>query len=142
MWRTNKYRAKPCEVNGQRCASGGEGLRYKLLLLLEKAGEIQDLKFQSPVIRLTLAEITYRPDYTYWEKGQFIVEDFKGVMTDRFKLVMKLYPFYGVGTLRVTQRAGNGFRVAKEIRANNAAATTSSNVRVQAASEADAIPRD
>jgi len=34
--------------------------------------------------------VNYYADFTYWEKGRFVVEDVKGMKTDVYKLKAKL----------------------------------------------------
>jgi hypothetical protein len=95
--------------------SGGEAARAMHLRLLQRAGEISGLQFQV-TYHLTEARIGYRADFVYQEKGRTVAEDFKGVETERFKLICRLWRFYGPCLLRVTKRAKRGgFRVAQEI---------------------------
>ena len=95
--------------------SKGEADRAAHLRLLERAGEISGLQFQV-TFRLTDAEIGYRADYVYVERGRTVAEDFKGVETERFKIICRLWAHYGPCLLRVTARARRGgFRVVREI---------------------------
>ena len=75
-----------------------EANRCDELTLLEKAGEIRDLREQ---VRITLAEkfvfqgktirsIVYIADFTYFDKGKFIIEDTKGYRTEVYKIKRKL----------------------------------------------------
>jgi len=115
----NKYhaKAKPPPL-GETLGfdSGGERDRYLLLQLLEKAGEITDLKRQQRVF-LTRANISYRSDATYIENGQLIYEDFKGLTGKRFAIIKKLWSVYGPAPLRIVHRGhGNGFIITEEIK--------------------------
>ena len=112
--RGNKFGAKRTMLAGRSFDSRAEALRGQQLLLLERAGEISGLRFQY-TFRLTEAEITYRADFIYIEKGRLIAEDVKGVMTDRFRLVCKLWQVYGPCALRITKRKGERFLLAREI---------------------------
>lgn len=117
--RRNKFGAKKTRSNslfGSRLYdSKGEAERGAQLQLLEMAGEISDLQFQVQ-FNLTRANITYRADFTYMERGRMVAEDFKGVETDRFKLICKLWNAYGPCVLRVTQRnRRGGFCIKREI---------------------------
>ena len=94
--------------------SQGEAARANCLRLLQRGGEISDLQFQV-TFRLTEAGIGYRADFVYVEKGRTVAEDFKGVETERFRLICRLWRFYGPCLLRVTKRHRGGFRVAQEI---------------------------
>lgn len=115
----NKYGAirtrDPLDVS-RSFDSKGEAERGATLRLLQRAGEISELQFQV-TFHLTAAAIGYRADFVYVEKGRMVAEDFKGVETERFKIICRLWRHYGPCLLRVTKRArGNrGFRVAQEI---------------------------
>jgi hypothetical protein len=93
-----KYKAKKTAVNGMTFDSKKEADRYRELLLLEKAGEIVQLKCQVKFVLIpkqklygvTLRECAYIADFTYYEKGEFVVEDVKGVKTPEYKIKRKL----------------------------------------------------
>ena len=78
-----------------------EARRYKQLALLERAGEIKNLKLQVPFLLQesfrkngkTYRKIEYIADFVYEEKGQTIVEDTKGIKTDVFKIKQKLFEY-------------------------------------------------
>ena len=95
----NKYRARKTSVNGIAFASKGEAKRYSHLLLLLKAKKISNLELQP---RFLLQEkdvvngehiraINYIADFKYEENGKTIIEDFKGVETEVFKIKRKLF---------------------------------------------------
>lgn len=91
----NKYKVAPKEertLDGILFASKGEMERYAELKLLERAGEIEDLELQ-PSFDIDLRGkfiCKYVADFRYKEKGQIVVEDFKGMETPEFKLKWKL----------------------------------------------------
>ena len=103
----NKYHAKKTEVDGIRYDSKKEANRYQELLMLERAGQIKDLRRQ---VRYELQEgfigisgklvrpIYYVADADYYEGGKHIVEDVKSPATKtktyliKRKLFRKLYP--------------------------------------------------
>ena len=89
----SKYHNKPTIYKGMRFDSQGECRRYQELELLEKAGEIKSLQRQvSFTLTVNGKKICiYKPDFVYFENGERIVEDFKGVITDVFKLKAKLF---------------------------------------------------
>ena len=99
---------------GRLWDSGGECRRYAQLLLLEKAGEIQDIECQ-PTVHLTRARISYRADFVYTERGRTVFEEFKGVRTQRFNLIAHLWKYYGPALLRIIGRKGDRFIVTQEI---------------------------
>lgn len=91
--KTPKYRNEPTVVDGIRFPSKREARRYCVLLLLAKAGEIEDLERQPryPLIVEQVAIATYVGDFAYKERGQPICEDVKGMATDLFKLKARLF---------------------------------------------------
>ena len=95
----SKYRNKKTVVNGIVFSSQKEARRYLELTGLQKKEKIVGLKLQEkfvliPKIKLTSGktqrEATYIADFTYIEKGNYIVEDVKGVKTPVYKLKKKL----------------------------------------------------
>lgn len=92
----NKYGNRRVFYDGYWFDSKLERDRYIQLRLLERAGEIKDLRIQVP---FELQEaymrngkrvqaIVYIADFTYYDKklGKTVVEDVKGIETDVFKL--------------------------------------------------------
>jgi Protein of unknown function (DUF1064) len=93
--RKHKYNAKPCEVNGIKYRSQKEMKRHQDLLLMEKAGQISDLKREVPFVLFPsttingkkVREVKYIADYTYFNlRGELICEDTKGFRTPVYKL--------------------------------------------------------
>ena len=102
----SKYHNEPVTVDGVRYDSKNEMRRFNFLKLMEKAGEISNLRYH---VKYTLfpkgtVEIRRLPDGTemelkrydreHWYEADFvyvtkdgkeIVEDFKGFETDTFK---------------------------------------------------------
>ena len=106
-----KYNARRTLYDGIWFASKREAARYAELNLLERAGEISDLKLQ-PSFELQPAfvhngkrerAIRYVADFEYIEKGVRIVEDVKGVGTPVFKLKRKMMLFVHGIEIRVTK---------------------------------------
>lgn len=105
----SKYNNVRCEVDGERFDSIKEASRWKDLLLLQRAGEIKDLRRQ---VQYELVPphgknrgVYYVADFVYlerpkgWEKiqaaGQYVdwvgvVEDVKGVRTREYGIKKKL----------------------------------------------------
>ena len=90
--RTNKYYATKTDVDGIRFDSQREAARYRELRLLERAGEITDLRLQVPfylwagvpgevprAVQLP-KRFQWRADFVYREvgSGAEVVEDAKG----------------------------------------------------------------
>lgn len=111
--RINKYRAIKTCVNGIEFDSRKEARRYQELLLLERAGVIQNLQWQvkyvlipaqyesyerygkkgqelKPGQRLVEKECSYLADFVYEENGKKVVEDTKGVKTKDYIIKRKL----------------------------------------------------
>ena len=95
----NKYGAKKTELDGQVFDSKGEANRYAELRMLERAGEITNLKTQ--VEFWVLLPFTYEgkkeqgiryiADFTYFDRaGNQVVEDFKGHKTEVYRLKRKM----------------------------------------------------
>jgi hypothetical protein len=129
LGRGNKYGARRAvDGNGRSYDSTAERDRAAELQLLEQAGEIRNLQAQ-PRVELE-PMIFYKPDFAYeelpmaWMRDdpahatwRLIHEDVKGVVTERFRLICKLWAIHGPGPLRITQRRSKreGFRVTREI---------------------------
>lgn len=88
----NKYGAIKVFKDGIQFDSRAEHSRYVELSLLQKAGEIKDLRHHQ-VITIILSGIAickYEADFVYNRHGNLYVEDVKGVETGLFKLKYKL----------------------------------------------------
>lgn len=95
----SKYGAIKTELDGIKFDSKGEANHYAGLKLLERAGVIQNLKLQP---RFTLQDsfiynghkirkIEYVADFLYIKDGQTIVEDYKGMKTQVYRLKRKMF---------------------------------------------------
>ena len=110
----HKYGAKPGWHDGKYFRSKGERQRWHELQMLERVGAITNLEWQ-PKYKLTQAQISYTSDYSYDQAGTHITEDFKGVSTPRWKIIKKLWEYYGPNTLRVTKKNGAHIVIAEEL---------------------------
>ena len=95
----SKYRNKKAVVNGITFDSKKEARRYTELLLLERAGAIQELrrqvKFELIPSQRYDGKVVERPcsyvaDFVYRENGNLIVEDTKGLKTRDYIIKRKL----------------------------------------------------
>lgn len=96
----NKYGAKKTEFDGIVFDSRKEASRYAELKLMQRAGEIRDLKLQVPFElipkqeengRIVERAVKYIADFVYTDRdGQMVVEDAKGMRTDVYKLKKKM----------------------------------------------------
>lgn len=103
-----KYNNTKITVDGQIFDSKKEANRYKELRLLEKAGEIYDLRRQVkfkliPTQRdevtgeVVERECSYKADFVYEEDGKTVVEDVKGFRTKEYVVKRKLMLWrYGI----------------------------------------------
>lgn len=100
----NKYHARKTEIDGHAFASEAEANRYQELKLLERNGDIIDLKIQQKfscsVNGIHICD--YIADFTYIEKcgaDELVVEDVKGshkgtayqIFSLKNKLILALY---------------------------------------------------
>ena len=87
-----KFGNVPTWVDGIRFDSAGEAERWQALEILEKAGVIKDLMrqvtFNLTVNGILIAD--YRADFVYYQDGSRVVEDWKGVRTDEFRMKANL----------------------------------------------------
>ena len=110
----NKYHNKKIEVNGITYDSKREYLRHQELLLLEKAGAIQDLQTQVKFVlipaqrepdtvgkrggihkgKVIEKECAYIADFCYKENGKLVVEDTKGFRTKDYILKRKMMLYF------------------------------------------------
>lgn len=96
-----KYKNRKTQVDMYVFDSALEAKRYKQLALLERAGEISNLRLQVPFLlqenfkknNKTYRKIEYIADFVYEQNGQTIVEDTKGIKTDVFKIKQKLFEY-------------------------------------------------
>lgn len=95
---SNKYGAK----KSGDFPSKLEASVYQLLLLREKAKEISEIKRQVRV-ELTDACIATKVDFSFTENstGQTVFCEAKGVETERWNLIKRLWRFYGAGPLEI-----------------------------------------
>ena len=80
-----------------------EAERYVELSLLQRAGEISDLRLQVPFELVpkqkdtrgrVIREIKYVADFVYTENGKMVVEDVKGCKTKEYELKKKLMKYF------------------------------------------------
>lgn len=104
--KTNKYNAQKTVVEGKVFASRKEAERYKTLRILERTGQIKELKTQVP-FELQPAftykgkrvrAIKYVADFTYYAPDRngnrvYVVEDTKGCKTKDYELKRKMFLF-------------------------------------------------
>lgn len=97
----SKYKNKKVVVDGIKFDSKKEAGRYRILKLMEKVGEIEDLQLQvkfelQPKYEIggkKIREISYIADFVYTENGSEIVEDCKGMKTEVYKIKKKMFEY-------------------------------------------------
>jgi hypothetical protein len=107
----NKYRA----VRIGDFPSKLEYAVHEILLERERAKEISDIKRQVRV-ELTKAAIATKIDFSFLERStnEIVYCEAKGMEQDRWKLLKRLWAFYGPGKLEVWGGSWNRPRI-KEI---------------------------
>jgi len=106
IFKESKYHNKKCEYKGIRFQSKKEMQYYAKLELLQKTGQISELKRQVEFVLIetfkledkTYRKTSYYADFTYKDKeGKYHVVDTKGFRTPEYKLKKKLMAWkYGV----------------------------------------------
>lgn len=95
----SKYGAVKTKIDGIEFDSKGEAEHYASLKLLERAGVIHDLELQPRFILQDSfiyqghkeRKIEYVADFQYVKGGHTVVEDYKGMRTQVYKLKRKLF---------------------------------------------------
>jgi len=108
MANLNKYGNQRTHYAGKSFMSKGEASCFAFLELLEKYGSIKDLKCQVAVY-LTEARLYFVMDFYYFDVARdcLIFADYKGFETDRWRVLKKLWPFYGPAPLVVYKQSGS-----------------------------------
>lgn len=90
----NKYNAKRVKIDNIWFASMHEASRYQELMLLQRAGQIQDLELQVPFAIVVNGKkiCKYLADFRYFDvaSGKVVTEDAKGYANQLYKLKKKL----------------------------------------------------
>lgn len=104
----SKYNAYRQTYDGMRFDSRRELDRYRQLCILQRAGQINDLRRQVKYELIpaqktqggTLRSVSYIADFVYYRDGRLVVEDSKGVRTDVYTIKKKLMLYrYGIEIL-------------------------------------------
>lgn len=111
-----KYRAQRTTVDGITFDSKKEARRWGELQMLAKAGEITELERQHKIplamdeypIKIRSARypngrrVSYVADFTYFENGQFVIEDTKGFDTPLSRLKRAIVEAMTGAEVRIT----------------------------------------
>ena len=95
----NKYRNRKITVDGEVFDSRKEYSRWRELVLLQRAGQISDLRRQVRIELIPSQKVggkvveracTYIADFVYTENGRTVVEDTKGYRTADYIIKRKI----------------------------------------------------
>lgn len=98
----SKYNNRKVTVDGLVFDSRKEYIRYRELALLQRAGQVSDLKRQAKFELIPSQKVggkvveracTYVADFVYTENGKTVVEDTKGFRTKDYIIKRKLMLF-------------------------------------------------
>lgn len=105
----SKYSNKKTNYGGYSFASQGERDCYQMLILMEKAGEIDFIQAQCKVH--LLPGINYIADFKIFDKKlkEFVWVEYKGFETEVWRIKKKIYAVHGAGRLRIYK--GYGLRI-------------------------------
>lgn len=112
LFRRSKFKNKKTLTIHGEFDSQGEALRYEELITQQAGGMIRQLLRQQTfdLVINNNKICAYTADYTYWQEQpdktwKFVVEDFKGVRTDVYKLKRKLmYALKGIVILETGRK--------------------------------------
>lgn len=112
----NKFGAKRTIHHGRSFASKLEAALYDQLLLLEKAGEIREIRCQHHTY-LTRSRINYIADFSAFEfkRACTVFYEAKGYSTPVWQLKLKLWRFYGDGPLQIWGGSYNRLILLEEV---------------------------
>lgn len=108
MTKPSKYRNRKVVLDGMTFASAAEAGRYRVLKMMQQAGEISHLSCQemfvlAPAVRILGAkrktpELRYFADFSYFDKaGRLVVEDVKGgPLTQAYRIKRHLLALQGI----------------------------------------------
>ncbi len=102
------------ELSGRSFDSKLERDVAVMLCIRQRAGEISELQFQH-VFKLTDADISWRCDFSYQENGELQACEAKGLEGERWRIIRKLWGFYGHCTLHIYVAGNRGPRLQKTI---------------------------
>ena len=102
-WRKNKFGREKVSHSGMRFDSKLEAAVYDILKLMERAGEIKDLRHHPGTTFLTRARVQSRPDFSYTNPatGETEYAEAKGFETPEYRIKLRLWRFYGPGKIHI-----------------------------------------
>lgn len=111
-----QYQQKRKEFAGRSFASALEADLYGYLLMLERQGELCDLRCQ-PHVFLTEARVEMIPDFVAYDVAlsEEVYFEAKGFETDVYRIKRRLWMVYGPGRLRVFKGRVGKLKLTEEI---------------------------
>lgn len=102
----SKYGNTKVEFQGLKFDSKGELQRYLFLLDCQERGLISDLQRQVriPLIADDQLVCHYIADFEYRRGGEVITEDYKGVLTDSFRIKAKLFKAFYLRDIKIIKK--------------------------------------
>lgn len=118
--RKNKFNSKITFKDGYHFDSMAECSLYDYIKAQEQAGEWRLIQTQASVY-LTDARILYKPDFLIEDLSinEEVYLEMKGFETPVWRIKRRLWPYYGIGTLRVYKTNRLGVYMHEELRAKN-----------------------
>jgi predicted nuclease of restriction endonuclease-like RecB superfamily len=110
----SKYKNVKIKIDGIQFDSKDEAEFYLMIKRFEHKGDTKLISVH-PSVYMTAARILYKPDFLIEENGRKVYIDVKGFVTPEFALKLRLWRYYGAGTLRVVQRNKLEFQKIDEV---------------------------
>jgi hypothetical protein len=112
----HKYNAQKTVFNGETFPSKLEASVYAHLFFLQSNGKIKDLSRKAST-KLTEAEVSYKADMKYFclRREKEIWVEAKGMETERWRLIKKLWKKYGLAPLEIYKGNSRGIYLAETI---------------------------
>lgn len=115
----HKYGAKSVRHDGLSFASKLEAAVYDILLLLQRAGDIQNLSTQKRVYLVRNPDIYYVPDFYFERGGLPMYAEAKGFETPEWKIKKKLWQHFGPTPLEIFQGSYKSPKLVETLRPKN-----------------------
>lgn len=102
----NKFGAISTKIDGHHFPSQLEAGVYLLHKAMVQSGEINTLRCQVPVT--LLPGINWRLDFAYWDVklGRVVYAEAKGVETERYQILKRIWRVKGPSLLRIYKGSG------------------------------------
>ena len=114
--RANKFHAVKVKDSHGSFDSKAEREMHSLLMLMEKGGLVSNIRHHPPAVQLTRF-VKWKVDWIVFDekKKEDIYVEFKGKETERFHVILQLWPEFGPGRLQIWTKKGNRIFMYKEL---------------------------